>query len=248
MLANPDHITIIARGALLEMSRRKDLAILGMFMGIFLLLIAISRVVGLENPATGTFLLNLSLTLIVGLSHLVTLTMAARQLPDELERRTLYPLMARPIRRADILTGKWSACLLTGLLTFVTLTLLAILLVPRMEPYAFGTLLQLILLQVPALALTAALGIAFSIFFPRLLGLFLAATLVFGAGQLLRFSGSLPLLHLLPDPGRLNLVLRYTDGIAPLGLADFLIAFVYASLWAGVLLTAACQRFERRSI
>ena len=248
MTADFNHISIVARGALLEMSRRKDLAILGLFMGIFLLLIALSRFVGFDNPATGTFLLNLSLTLIVGLSHLVTLTMAARQLPDELERRTLYPLMARPVRRADILTGKWAACVLTGLLTFTALTLLTVILVPRLETYAAGTLAQLFLLQFPAIALTAALGIAFSIFFPRLLGLFLAATLVFGAGQLLRFSGSLPLLHLLPDPGRLNLVLRYTDGIAPLAANDFLLAFLYASLWTGVLLTAACQRFERRSV
>lgn len=247
-MINPTHVLLIARGAVLEMLRRKDLAVLGMFMGLFLLLVAVSRFVGFENPATGTFLLNLSLTLIVGLSHLIALTMSARQMPDELERRTLYPLMARPVRRADVILGKWSASLFTALVVFAALMILALLLVPKLEAYQTGTLLQLLALQLPALGFTAALALFFSLRMPRLLGLFLSAILVYGAGHVINFGRNFPILHALPNPGRLNLVVRYTDGVAPLAGGEFLMLFLYACLWMALLVSATIRLFQARSV
>ncbi|MCC5851064.1 MAG: ABC transporter permease subunit [Verrucomicrobia bacterium] len=247
-MINCNHVLLIARGAVLEMLRRKDLAVLGLFMGLFLLLVGVSRFVGFDNPATGTFLLNLSLTLIVGLSHLIALTMSARQMPDELERRTLYPLLARPVRRADVILGKWSASLFTGLVVFSAMMFLALVLVPKLETYQIGTLLQLLVLQLPALAFTAALGLYFSMRMPRLLGLFLGAILVYGAGYVVSFGRNFPIVHVLPNPGRLNLVVRYTDGVAPLAAGEFLMLALYACLWIVLLVAATIRLFHTRSV
>lgn len=247
-MINFRHIAAVGRGVFLELVRRKDLGVAALFAGLYMLFVAAARFVGFDNPATGTFLLNLSLTLIVGLCHLVTLTTAARQFPDEFERRTLYPLLARPIRRADVLLGKWGASTAAGILLFGALVILVLLLVPRLESYENTTLLQFLALQPVALAMTAALGVQFSLLFPRLPGLFLAAALVFGSGHLTRFARGMPVFHLLPNPNRMNLTLRYTDGIAPLPGFDFLLLLAYGFLWTGVLIWTARVLFQRRRI
>ncbi len=245
---NKIHLMAIGRGAVLEMLRRKDLAVLGLFMTVYLLFLAAARFVGLETPAAGTFLLNLSLTLIIALAHLLTLLMAARQIPDELERRTLYPLMARPVQRAEILLGKGLASWAVGLAVFAVLLVPTLLLVPRMEAYVPGTLAQTLLLQPVALGMTASVALCFSLLFPRVLAVFLSGLLVFAAGMLVRLPLLAVLSRWLPDPGRLNLVLRYTDGIGPLSAADFLSLTVSGLLWSGLFLAAACRIFQERSV
>lgn len=238
----------IMRAALLDLLRRRDLAVAGIFMLVLLMLLGLAHIVGVEDAATATLLLNLSLTLSVGLAHLITVVMAARQFPEEIEQRTLYPLLARPLQRTDILIGKWSACVAAGVALFLVLSLLILLLAPRMANYSGGTLAQLIILQVPALMCTAALGLFFSLVLPRGLALLTAGALVFGTGYMIRLGRNWAPLYLLPDPSRLNLVLRYTDGIGPLAGPAFFALVAAALLWTGASLMAATVIFERKNI
>jgi len=242
------HILLIARAAGLEMLRRRDLAVLGLFAIILLGFLAIARAVGFDNPATGTLVLNLSLTLVAALAQVMALVTAARQMPDEFENRTIYPLLARPVHRVDILVGKWLAATVTGIGVVTVLGLPAWLLVPRLEPYHAETLMQLAILQPAAVAVVAAGGLASTLLLPRLPALFAAATILFGSGHLLRVARGWRLLYILPDPGRLNLVLRYTDGAAPLPAAAFGWLLIYAALWTVLLLGAAGFLFQRRSL
>ncbi len=241
-------IGAIARGTLLEAVRRKDLAVLGLFAGVLLILLASARAVGIDNPATGTLLINLTLTLIIGLAHLITLAMAGRQMPEELENRTLYPLLARPVRRVEVLLGKWSACVLVGLTVFAALVIPALLLAPRLEHYAIGTLAQLLLLQPAALGVTAALAIMLSLALPRGPAFCVAALAVFGGDGLTRLMRGLPTAHGFPNPGRMNLALRYTDGIGPLTATDIAVLLLYGILWTTLLLGAAARLFRNRSV
>ena len=238
----------VASGVFLELVRRKDFTVLGILAGLFLAFLAAARFVGFDHAAAGTFLLNLSLTLIVGLAHVIALVTAARQLPDEMERGTIYPLLARPIRRSDVLLGKWTAATAAGMVVFYLLGGAALGLIPKLEPYEAGTLAQLLALQAPALAVTAAAGMLFPLWLARAPGLFIAAAIVFGAGPLARVGGGLWPALILPDPGRLNLVLRYTDGIAPIPGIHFLLLLLYGVLWSLLLLTAAAYSFQRRSL
>ena len=239
---------VLAAAALLEMRRRRDGAVAALLAALFIAGLALARFVGVDTPATGTFLLNMGLTLAVVLSQLVTLLLAARQIPDELERRTLLPLLARPVRRSDVLAGKWAACVLTGSALFAVTALPVLLLAPRLEPCAAGTLLQALALHLLSLAFIAALATACSLGLPRAPGVFLAAALAFGATPLVRAARSCPLVFALPDPGRVNLVARYTDGIAPLPAADFLLLAFYAVLWTALLLGGAARAFQRRPL
>jgi hypothetical protein len=117
-----------------------------------------------------------------------------------------------------------------------------------MEPYMLSTLLQTLLLQPVALAMTASIALCLSLLFPRVLAVFLSGLLVFAAGMLVRFPLLAGTARWLPDPGRLNLVLRYTDGIGPLPAADFLSLAVSGLLWSLLLMTAACRVFQERSV
>lgn len=247
-MMNTTHVLIILRGVMIELLRRRDFVVLLIFALAYLLFVAAARFAGIDDPATGTFLLNLSLSLITVLAHIVALTTAWRQLPDEIDKGTIYPLLARPVSRAEVLLGKWAAGAAAGGVLFAALAACALLLVPRIEVYELSTLLQLLVLQLPALAMTGAIGILFSLLLPRLPGLLIAAALVFGSGALVRFAGRWYVPYLLPDPWRLNLVLRYTDGIAPLSGYDFILLFFYGSLWTCVMLFFSSALFQRRRI
>ncbi len=101
------HIGVLTWSALVETVRRKDLYVVWM-LSIFSLgagaVLASTGVRGIE-----TFLRDVTLTIINFLSTAVCIWLAARQMPEELSRRTLFPLLARPVRRFDVLLGKFLA-------------------------------------------------------------------------------------------------------------------------------------------
>jgi len=241
-------VGIIARFALLELLRRKDLAVLGLFAGISLVFLGLARIVGFETPSAATFTLNLSLTLITGLAQLMTLLMAARQIPDELERRTLFPLLARPVSRADILLGKTLAAWGTGLVVYFSLLLPVLVLVPRLESFAAGTFWQMIALIPPGLAVTAAMGMCLSMLVPKGMAIVLGGVLLFGAASMGSWRWAGRLLHLLPVPGKLDLTLRYTDGALPLAGGSLMLSLVYALIWTVLLLGLSIRLFSRRAL
>lgn len=238
----------LVRAMLIEALRRKDLAVVSLFMALLFGFLLSARWVGLEKPASGTFLLNLSLTLVCAIAHLMTLLLAARQFPSELEQRTLYPLLARPIPRHHVVIGKWVASAFMGIGLLFVLVLPILLIVPKLEFYDTRTLVQLLVLQVPALTTTAAIPIACSLLLPRALSTSLSLLIVFGTNYLIHFGQRLPVLFLLPNPGRLNLIVRYTDGIGPLSATQLGALFLAGVLWTAALIWIATQRFERRML
>lgn len=101
------HISVLTWASLIETARRKDiyviwiLAIFGLGGGAFLATVGVR---GIE-----TFLRDITLTVVNFLSTVICIWLAARQIPEELSRRTLFPLLARPVRRFDVLLAKFLA-------------------------------------------------------------------------------------------------------------------------------------------
>jgi len=93
-------ITTVGKGVIIELIRRKDLYVLGMLMVVFCIGAVSARAAGIKEAATGTFLLNLGMTLSYIFAHLLTLVLAVRQVPSEIENRTIYPILARPVTRS----------------------------------------------------------------------------------------------------------------------------------------------------
>ena len=233
----------LVRATLLDMVRRRDMAVAGIFLFALLAFLAAARTVGIENPATGTFLLNLSLDGVAMLAQIVTLVLAARQFPEEFENRTIYPLLARPVRRAEVLAGKWMACVMAGTALYLAMVLAVWVLAPRMEFYDGATCLQAIFLQGFVLATVAAWSMSISLVLPKGPAILVSGFLVFGAGPLTRLKGSW-----VPDLSRLNLTLRYTDGIGPLPADELTLLAMGALMWMGLGLTAGLYLFERKNL
>ncbi len=102
----------IASVVIRELLRRKDFYVL------FILTVLITGLAGsinfFDDPQIVNWLKELSLTLIWVSSLVIAITTTARQLPAERESRTIFPLLAKPITRAEVVVGKfigcWQAC------------------------------------------------------------------------------------------------------------------------------------------
>lgn len=239
----------IVRATLLEALRRKDAWVLGILMGAFALVALSGRLTGSTDPASATFMLNLGLTLSGLFSLLLTVLLAGRQFPDELENRTLYPLLARPVSRRELLLGKWIAGGLAGLITFAAFVLLTWLVSPPAEPMSAGMRLQFLLVFPVSVFWASALAILLSLCLPRAPALSASLVLVLLGDRLATWFGGVPLLaNLLPRVGALNLATRFTDGAPPLAARDLLMLVIYGAVWILLCVILSIELFQRRRL
>lgn len=252
-------IILLSRGVFIELLRKKDVYVLAIFMLIFALGVFAAKVVGIENGSTGTFFLNLGLTMVYLFAHIVALLLAFNQIPREIEHRSLYPILARPVDRPVYIVGKWFACTAAGILTYMALFIIGYFSVPKMEAYQAASLMQMILLHFLSLGMMSALAIAASLFVARGINLVLLGVWFVFGGKLLfflqgRFGESAARgivdwgLGYLPAFNKLNLVTRYTDGIAGMAGGEFVGLFAYGALFTGAALATSVLAFSRRSL
>jgi ABC-type transport system involved in multi-copper enzyme maturation permease subunit len=98
----------VAHVVVLEMVRRKDFYVL------FFLTVLITGLMGSVNffndPKVVRYLKEICLALIWISSLFIAIATTARQIPAERESRTIFPLMAKPISRGQLLFGKFLGC------------------------------------------------------------------------------------------------------------------------------------------
>ena len=185
----------------------------------------------------------------------------ARQLPNEFEKRTLYPLLAKPVSRTEFLMGKIFAVVSISALTMIVLVSICWISTPKspaQHPLAFA---QMIGLQIVGLSLLGLLSMTISLFCPAvvagLLALvlyFLGTSIVNGlsaiATKLLGESGNLlgAALSVVPDFSAFNHVDRYVSGQAPMSAESFLAIVAYGALSFGFYAIVAAWSFERKAI
>ena len=103
-----NNITAIASVVIKEMIRRKDFYVL------FVLTALITLVMGSVNFFNDgkivRYLKEICLLLIWVSSLVVAIGTMARQLPSERENRTIFPLLAKPVSRTELLLGKFLGC------------------------------------------------------------------------------------------------------------------------------------------
>jgi ABC-type transport system involved in multi-copper enzyme maturation permease subunit len=250
---------LIVRASFIELIRRREFAVLLILMGLFFLGVSVARIVGIESPATASFLLNLGLTLAFALAQLLVILHSARQFPDELETRTLHPLLAKPITRGQYLVGKWLGSTLVGLAVLVTLTAIAWLPVPKLEPYSTAKLVQTLSLQVLAVAMCAALAQTASLLMPKAMATAVTLLVLFGGGSVINFlrlradaAGQGDIVRwvtsYIPSLEPLDTLLPYTSGLGPEGLQDFGLRVVYGVIMTAVALALSAQLLHRRPL
>ena len=116
-----NNVCAIAGVCLKELYRRKDFYVL------FVLTALITLVMGSVNVFNETgiirYLKEICLFLIWASSLVIVITMTARQIPAEKENRTLFPLLAKPISRNQLIVGKFLGCWVAVGLSLVCLYL-----------------------------------------------------------------------------------------------------------------------------
>lgn len=103
-----NNIFAISSIVIKELYRRKDFYVL------FILTVLITLLAGSANFFNDSrivgWLKELSLALIWLSSLVIAITTAARQIPSERESRTIFPLLAKPITRGEVMVGKFLGC------------------------------------------------------------------------------------------------------------------------------------------
>jgi len=101
-------VLAIAGVVIKELYRRKDFYVL------LVLTALITGVLGLINffndPTIVRYLKEICLLLIWISSLVICITTAARQIPAECENRTIFPLLAKPVTRGQVVLGKFAGC------------------------------------------------------------------------------------------------------------------------------------------
>jgi Cu-processing system permease protein len=101
-------ISAIAGVVIRELYRRKDFYVL--FIITVLLSVVMASVNFFNEEKIVRYLKEFSLLLIWVASLVIAVTTAARQIPAEREQRTLFPLLAKPVTRSQVLLGKFFGC------------------------------------------------------------------------------------------------------------------------------------------
>lgn len=253
------HITVLTWASLVETARRKDLyvvwflAIFGSAAGSVL---ALSGVKGIE-----TFLRDITLSVVNLLSTVICIWFAGRQIPEELSRRTLFPLLARPVRRFDVLLGKFTAVWLLSCgamlvlagIAWVNLALFHASIGPifwqylLLRMFSFGPIAAMtmaisLVLTPPATVTLSALLTIFSTVFAR--NLYEATQHVSGVAQL-PLKG---LYFLLPHLDLFDLSQRTAYNYPPDPLWVLVVLALYAALYVFVFLGLGQLRFRRMAV
>ena len=109
------NVQAIAGVVIKELCRRKDFYVLFVLTALITLLMGSVNI--FNEGGVVRYLKELCLFLIWISSLVIAITTTARQLPAERENRTLFPLLAKPVSRSQVLVGKflgcWLACGLT---------------------------------------------------------------------------------------------------------------------------------------
>jgi ABC-type transport system involved in multi-copper enzyme maturation permease subunit len=155
------HAGTLARMVWLETLRRKEVFVLFILLMTLLAWMAGMDVLGLSQVSGYVKDMGLLAAWVFG--WILAITTAVRLLPQEEMRGTIFPLLAKPVTRLDVVAGKWlGAWSVVGaaLLSFYLATWGVVLWRGgRFDPV---TLLQAFLLHMAALAIVAALAVALS--------------------------------------------------------------------------------------
>ncbi|HMJ90005.1 MAG TPA: ABC transporter permease subunit [Candidatus Acidoferrum sp.] len=157
-------IWAIASVVLREMIRRKDFYVLFVITALITLVMGSVSIFN-DNSIAG-YLKELCLLLIWICSLVIAISTTARQLHSEKENRTIFPLLAKPVSRAQLLVGKFLGCwIASGLALFVFYVFLCVISGSREHTWPIGSYFTAFLLHWGALAVIVALALLGSIVF-----------------------------------------------------------------------------------
>ena len=174
----------LARGVLLESLRRKDLwvvAILGVLIIMSAGALGFFGIGGLE-----VFAKDLAFSVLSLFSTVLAVLTTCRLLPEEIKNRTLYPLLARPISRFDLLIGKLMGAVITSWIGFLLLCALTMVALMSFQVSFEPIFFQYVMLKMMGIVLVCSVSLALSTYMTPSGAATLSLVLAFGSTMLIR--------------------------------------------------------------
>jgi ABC-type transport system involved in multi-copper enzyme maturation permease subunit len=201
------------------------------------------------------------LTVVNLLSVVLAVLFAARQLPEEVSRRTVYPLLARPISRFDLLFGKFLGAYA---LSLIGLLLFALIAFGAMKWFGLGVgviFWQYLALRAAVLGIVCAVTMGLSVFVtPQAavtLSLLLAMISQTFASAVLLMEGEAERVgqlflrgtyFALPQFNLFDLSAKVSYGWPPIPAATVVQLFIYGIMHALIWLTIGTLKFRRQAL
>lgn len=250
--AGPSPLPFLMKAVWLQAVRRSEILVLAILLGLYLLGAVIVRIVGMESVQAVRFVGGIGFQLGSLLSALLAILLGARQIPQELELRTIYPILAKPVSRGQVIAGKALSTWLAAVAALAMFTLVTLAVVPHIAFQHPAALAQGLALHVAALGVVTLLVIFASLWMNTILAVLAAAAVYFGAGYagnfLVQAGGGARWAQfaagLVPDFTLFDQLQRYVDGGAPLAAGSFGGLLALAALWAGLLAWGSLARFR----
>jgi len=251
-------IRVIAANTLREALRDK---ILYLFLGFSVLLLASSKVFGILTVGDQDKIIkDLGLAGIQFFLMLIAVMMSVLLVSREIDSRTVYYILAKPVRRWQFLLGKYAGLLATVFLNLILMTLILLLFVWL---YGGGFDPRLVLatgMIGVEMAVLVAFAMLFSVVTKPILGsVFTLAIFVVGhvSQDLWLLTRHLPgsvgrtmvsvLYYAVPNLERFNFKTEVVHQL-PIPAAAIGWALVYGSFFIALVLVLACLRFEKKDL
>lgn len=256
-----NNILAIAGVVIKELCRRKDFYVLFVLTALITLLMG--SVNFFNDDKMVRYLKEICLFLIWASSLLIAITTAARQIPAERENRTLFPLLAKPVTRHQLVLGKFAGCWLAcGLALLVFYLFFGVVSATREHHFALVSYLQALVLHWFMLGVVTSMTLLGSMVFAApsstntICFLVTAGILLLGRHLnklALQFSEPAQsfvygIYYLVPHLEMFDVRDLIVHNWATIPWLIWAAACLYAAVYSGLFLAFACLRFRRQAI
>ena len=254
---NSGRIIKIAKNVFLEAIRDRILYIIGLFT--VLMIAAVRLIPELSVGTEDKIILDFGLAVISILGLIVTVFVGTGLVNKEIEKRTVYILVAKPLSRSELIIGKHIG--LSGVLAVLLMAMTVIyglILSLSGIDYPVGSILVTVIFIFIQLSLLTAVAILFGVFTSSLLatlftfGIYLMGNLSRDLVKLGDLSDNpeikklmMGLYVVLPDLSRLDLKNDSVYGLLP-SMDNLFTNLAYALLYTMLLLSITIAMFARR--
>lgn len=254
-----EKVLAIAQVTVRESFRRKDPYVLLILTFLIVLGAGLFSRFGAEG--LGKFVKDVGFSVTNALAVILCVVAAARQLPAEIQNRTLYPLMAKPVSRAQVILGKYlGVCLMASAVVLLFSAELFFLFRYLKVPLS-GTFYQAVYLRVLSMWVIAAFVLCLSLFTTHAANVTISLLLTIAMSTfnnaILTVMTELEGLTLkvfeylyfaLPHMELFDLSKKEVHGWEPVPLWVLAALTGYAALYAGVFLGVGVRRFKRLAL
>jgi len=109
-------VLAIIKGMIKDLVRRKDFYVLLVFLLVLMAVMASQNFFQIKGVTR--YMRDLGYSIVMLLSFIIAVTFTAKQIPAEIEARTIYPLLAKPLTRYSFIAGKYLGGVVVSLMSF----------------------------------------------------------------------------------------------------------------------------------